>query len=160
MFPYENETDSWRGEIFVCQCSCQLKNYIPNGQILSESTIPHGARLNYKCDAGYEKAIPAEIVCFDGLLMTISDHSNYGHINTSFRQMSLPKTFAEDFNEYIFHLELNANADWSLPEEVVRYNQKVFRVLDNQTELLYYLHNGRGYQVGRRFKKAPKSGMC
>ncbi|KAK3596978.1 hypothetical protein CHS0354_009114, partial [Potamilus streckersoni] len=143
------DNGSWTGEIFACQCSCRLPYNLPYGQIMSKGALLHGEKLDYKCDAGFEKNINEIIVCDDGVLLTISNYSEYNQSKISFRKMSLPETFADDFQGYVFHLELNATAIFSLPESDVRYNQKVYKILFNETQLPYYLYNGYSYQDGK-----------
>ncbi|KAL3855121.1 hypothetical protein ACJMK2_014349 [Sinanodonta woodiana] len=157
---------NWTGEIFACLCSCQLPVELENGHMSkNKSIILHGEMLDYSCNDGYEKN-DRKIVCYDGLLIAVSDYIEKQHINISFRQKSIPKSFKRD---EVFHLVVSKPENFSFTETDVRSNQKVFNTnSENDTVLFYYILTGNGYteefidvEMGRELlctKISPGSG--
>ncbi|KAK3577278.1 hypothetical protein CHS0354_008371 [Potamilus streckersoni] len=147
IFVLDKDTHKWTGEIFACLCSCQLPVALENGQIMSKnrSIIFHGETLDYSCNDGYEKN-DRKIGCYDGLLMAVSDYFDKQHINISFRQKSIPESFARD---EVFHLVVNKAQNLSVSETEVRSKQKVFDShAENDTLLFYYMFIGPDYAQG------------
>ncbi|KAK3577271.1 hypothetical protein CHS0354_008358 [Potamilus streckersoni] len=140
---YNNDTDSWTGEIFACQCNCILPHPPINGHILTNGSVQHGKNLEYKCDDGKQK----KIICFDGLLMMIPEFLE-DNISIAFRQKSLPEQFFYNVHDAVFQLSVNMS-NWSVNESEVSKNLKFTDILNNTDKaLIYYLFNGEGYKLG------------
>ncbi|KAK3577272.1 hypothetical protein CHS0354_008359 [Potamilus streckersoni] len=139
---YNDDTDSWTGEIFACQCSCRLPYPLQNGQILTNGSVQHGKNLEYKCDDGKQK----KIICFDGLLMMLPEYLE-DNIRIAFRQKSLPEQFLNDFQNVVFLLTVTNISEWPVHESDVG-NKYTDRLNDLDTALIYYLFNGEGFKLG------------
>ncbi|KAL3855122.1 hypothetical protein ACJMK2_014350 [Sinanodonta woodiana] len=143
-----DDTGNWGGVMFACLCSCKLPSDPKNVQNLSKDRIYHGETLNYSCNEGYEKSIERKIVCYDGLLMTVSGYLETQDIDIITRQKSLPDWFAHDYDGKVFDLWVNESANWSVPITELQKNQKVFQLFENETNLKYYMCRGNGCRLG------------
>ncbi|KAL3855131.1 hypothetical protein ACJMK2_014358 [Sinanodonta woodiana] len=143
---YIDDTGSWNGEIFACQCSCRVPNPPINGNILTDGRVQHGKNLEYKCNDGKENN---KIICFDGLLMIIPEFIEAYDIKIAFRQKSLPEHFLNEFKDAIFQLSVNKMSDWSVQDSEVINNLKYTEIhSEKDASLTYYLFNGVGFKLG------------
>ncbi|KAL3855130.1 hypothetical protein ACJMK2_014357 [Sinanodonta woodiana] len=144
---YIDDTGSWNGEIFACQCSCRVPNPPINENILTDGRVQHGKTLEYnKCNDGKENT---KIICFDGLLMIIPEFIEAYDIKIAFRQKSLPEHFLNEFKDAIFQLSVNKMSDWSVQDSEVINNLKYTEIhSEKDASLTYYLFNGVGFKLG------------
>ncbi|KAL3855396.1 hypothetical protein ACJMK2_014607 [Sinanodonta woodiana] len=143
---YIDDTGSWNGEIFACQCSCRVPNPPINGNILTDDRVQHGKNLEYKCNEGGKNN---KIICFDGLLMIIPEFIEAYDIKIAFRQKSLPEQFLNEFKDAIFQLSVNNMSDWSVQDSEVSNNLKYTEIhTEKDASLTYYLFNGVGFKLG------------
>ncbi|KAL3855132.1 hypothetical protein ACJMK2_014359 [Sinanodonta woodiana] len=143
---YIDDTGSWNGEIFACQCSCRVPNPPKNGNILTDGRVQHGKNLEYKCNEGEKNN---KLICFDGLLMILPEFIEAYDIKIAFRQKSLPEHFLNEFKDAIFQLSVNKMPDWSVQDSEVSNNLKYTEIhSEKDASLTYYLFNGVGFKLG------------